>query len=311
MKADDIRSSYLEFFRQRGHVLNEATDRAQQRPDAPVQQRGQWFSSSRITPAKVPVPYRRAATAQKCLRAGGKANDLDEVGKTARHMTFFEMMGNFSFGDYFKQEAILWAWEYSTEVVKIPAEKIWVSVYEDDDEAASIWEKEVGVPSGKIIRLGAKDNFWGPGRRHRGVRTCSELHLDRGEAFGPGPLGAEGDARFMEYWNLVFPQFDQHRMARARPSEPGHRHGHGAGSAWPPSFKEKETVFDVDHIFPIIQNAENLAAATYAQKPRAVSSDFRSHPRPVVYDCRWSLAGQRGPGLRRTPVAAACGTIRP
>ncbi len=279
MKADDIRSSYLEFFRQRGHVV-ERSDKIVPSNDPTL-----LFSSAGMVQFKpyytgeVPVPYRRAATAQKCLRAGGKANDLDEVGKTARHMTFFEMMGNFSFGDYFKQEAILWAWEYSTEVVKIPAEKIWVSVYEDDDEAASIWEKEVGVPSGKIIRLGAKDNFWGPAGDTGACGPCSELHLDRGEAFGPGPLGAEGDARFMEYWNLVFPQFDQ-QPDGSRPPLKNRGIDTGMGlERMAAILQEKETVFDVDHIFPIIQNAENLAAATYAQNPvpfRVISDHIRA-----------------------------------
>ena len=279
MKTDDIRSSYLEFFRERGHVV-ERSDKIVPSNDPTL-----LFSSAGMVQFKpyytgeVPVPYRRAATAQKCLRAGGKANDLDEVGKTARHMTFFEMMGNFSFGDYFKREAIQWAWEYSTQVVKIPAERIWVSVYEDDDEAAGIWETEIGIPPAKIVRLGAKDNFWGPAGDTGACGPCSELHLDRGETFGPGPLGAEGDARFMEYWNLVFPQFDQ-QPDGSRPPLQNRGIDTGMGlERMAAILQNKETVFDVDHIFPIIQHAESLAGAAYTANPvpfRVIADHIRA-----------------------------------
>ncbi|NLT60647.1 MAG: alanine--tRNA ligase [Candidatus Hydrogenedentes bacterium] len=279
VKTDDIRSSYLEFFRERGHVV-ERSDKIVPSNDPTL-----LFSSAGMVQFKpyytgeVPVPYRRAATAQKCLRAGGKANDLDEVGKTARHMTFFEMMGNFSFGDYFKREAIQWAWEYSTQVVKIPAERIWVSVYEDDDEAAGIWETEIGIPPAKIVRLGAKDNFWGPAGDTGACGPCSELHLDRGETFGPGPLGAEGDARFMEYWNLVFPQFDQ-QPDGSRPPLQNRGIDTGMGlERMAAILQNKETVFDVDHIFPIIQHAESLAGSAYTANPvpfRVIADHIRA-----------------------------------
>jgi alanyl-tRNA synthetase len=279
VKADEIRSSYLEFFRERGHVV-ERSDKIVPSNDPTL-----LFSSAGMVQFKpyytgeVPVPYRRAATAQKCLRAGGKANDLDEVGKTARHMTFFEMMGNFSFGDYFKREAIQWAWEYSTQVVKIAPEQIWISVYEDDDEAANIWETEIGIPSGKIVRLGVKDNFWGPAGDTGACGPCSELYLDRGEAFGPGPLGADGDSRFMEYWNLVFPQFDQ-QPDGSRPPLKNRGIDTGMGlERMAAILQGKETVFDVDHIFPIIQNAESLSGATYTANPtpfRVIADHIRA-----------------------------------
>lgn len=279
MKTDDIRSSYLEFFRKRGHVI-ERSDKIVPSNDPTL-----LFSSAGMVQFKpyytgeVPVPYRRAATAQKCLRAGGKANDLDEVGKTARHMTFFEMMGNFSFGDYFKKEAIAWAWEYSTDVVKIPAEKIWVSVFEEDDEAAEIWEREIGIPPEKIVRLGVKDNFWGPAGDTGACGPCSELHLDRGEAFGPGPLGAPDDTRFMEYWNLVFPQFDQ-QPDGSRPPLKNRGIDTGMGlERMAAILQDKETVFDIDTIVPIIQNTENLAAASYKKNPvpfRVIADHIRA-----------------------------------
>lgn len=279
MKTDDIRSSYLEYFQKRDHVI-ERSDKIVPSNDPTL-----LFSSAGMVQFKpyytgeVPVPYRRAATAQKCLRAGGKANDLDEVGKTARHMTFFEMMGNFSFGDYFKKEAIAWAWEYSTEVVKIPAEKIWVSVFEEDDEAAEIWEREIGIPPEKIVRLGVKDNFWGPAGDTGACGPCSELHLDRGEAFGPGPLGAPDDTRFMEYWNLVFPQFDQ-QADGSRPPLKNRGIDTGMGlERMAAILQDKETVFDIDTIVPIIQNTENLATATYKKNPvpfRVIADHIRA-----------------------------------
>ncbi len=184
MTSDEIRTSFLEFFKQRGHVI-ERSDTLVPKNDPTL-----LFTSAGMVQFKpyytgeVPVPYRRAATVQKCLRAGGKANDLDEVGKTARHLTFFEMLGNFSFGDYFKREAILWAWEYTTQVLRMPADDIWVSVFVEDDEAAAIWEKEIGLPPHKIARLGAKDNFWGPAGDRGACGPCSELHIDRGQALG-------------------------------------------------------------------------------------------------------------------------------
>ena len=154
-------------------------------------------------------PYKRATTVQKCVRAGGKHNDLDEVGRTSRHLTFFEMMGNFSFGDYFKEEAIPLAWEFFTEILNLDPERLWVTVHITDDEAAEIWEKDVGVPPERIQRL-AEDNWWrmadtGPNG------PCSEIFWDKGVEYGPsgGPKNPEAEERYIEIWNLVFMQYDQ------------------------------------------------------------------------------------------------------
>jgi len=220
---------------------------------------------------EVPVPYRRAATSQKCLRAGGKANDLDEVGKTARHLTFFEMLGNFSFGDYFKRESIAWGWEYSTEVLKIPGESIWISVFEDDDEAAEIWEKEVGIPSSRIVRLGAKENFWGPAGDTGACGPCSEMHVDRGDAWGCGrpdcAPGCEECERFLEYWNHVFPQFDQ-QPDGSRPPLKNRGIDTGMGlERLAALLQNVETVFDTDGIFPIIERTLTLTKTKYKDNP--------------------------------------------
>jgi len=155
--------------------------------------------------------YTRAATSQKCVRAGGKHNDLENVGYTARHHTFFEMLGNFSFGDYFKQEAISWGWDLLTDGYKLPQEKLWVSVFKDDDEAYRIWEEEIGIPSERIVRLGEKDNFWAMGDTGP-CGPCSEILIDQGKSLSCGKQdcapGCDCD-RYLEIWNLVFTQFDR------------------------------------------------------------------------------------------------------
>ena len=267
MKSDDIRSSYLEFFRARGHVI-ERSDTLVPGNDPTL-----LFTSAGMVQFKpyytgeVPVPYRRAATAQKCFRT----SDLDEVGKTARHLTFFEMLGNFSFGDYFKREAIAWAWEYSTQVLKLDPNRIWVSVYEEDDEAFGVWEKEIGIPATRIKRLGMKDNFWGPAGDTGACGPCSELHIDRGEALGCGRPdcgpGCESCERFMEFWNLVFPQYDQ-QTDGSRPPLKNRGIDTGMGLERVAALLQgKETVFDADGMFPIIEATQALCKTKYAENP--------------------------------------------
>ena len=154
--------------------------------------------------------YTRAVSSQRCVRAGGKHNDLENVGYTARHHTFFEMLGNFSFGDYFKEDAIQYAWEFLTETLGLPAEKLWITVFEEDDEAADIWLKEIGVSAERFSRIGAKDNFWSMGDTGP-CGPCSEIFYDHGEDVAGGPPGTpeeDGD-RYIEIWNLVFMQFNR------------------------------------------------------------------------------------------------------
>ena len=153
------------------------------------------------------------------LRAGGKHNDLDNVGYTARHHTFFEMLGNFSFGDYFKEGAISYGWDLITNVYGLPEEKLWVTVYEDDDEAFEIWNKNIGVAGKRIVRMGEKDNFWSMGNTGP-CGPCSEILIDQGESFGcekPGcAVGCECD-RYLELWNLVFMQFERNQEGEMKP----------------------------------------------------------------------------------------------
>jgi alanyl-tRNA synthetase len=215
MKSAEIRDKFLKYFESKGHAIVASS------PLVPGNDPTLLFTNSGMVQFKDVFlgqeirPYTRATTSQRSLRAGGKHNDLENVGYTARHHTFFEMLGNFSFGDYFKKDAIQYAWELLTSVYKLPKEKLWVTVYQTDDEAYDIWAKEIGVPQERIVRIGDKpgggsDNFWqmadtGP------CGPCSEIFYDHGDEVEGGPPGskdADGD-RYIEIWNLVFMQFNR------------------------------------------------------------------------------------------------------
>ena len=186
--VNDLREKYLSFFESKGHL------RLPSFPLVPINDKSLLLINSGMAPMKkfftgeVEPPSHRVTTCQKCIRTG----DIDNVGHTARHGTFFEMLGNFSFGDYFKEQAIKWAWEFLTEVLEIPAELLYPSIYENDDEAFEIWNKEVGVPAEKIIRLGKEDNFWEHGTGPCG--PCSEIYFDRGEKYGCGTVSPAATA---------------------------------------------------------------------------------------------------------------------
>jgi alanyl-tRNA synthetase len=197
---------YLSFFESRGHTLVPSARLLPEDPTLLFTAAGMVpFKAYYSDPAKAPYP--RAASCQKCLRAGGKQSDLENVGRTLRHHTFFEMLGNFSFGDYFKKEAIEWAWELSIEVWKLDKDRIWVTIFEDDDEAFELWSKHVGFPKKRIKRLGKKDNFWGPVGDTGVCGPSSEMHFDTGREGPDGGPGQDDSDRYIEYWNLVFPQF--------------------------------------------------------------------------------------------------------
>ena len=217
MKVTQIRQNFLKFFESKGHQVVSSS------PVVPGDDPTLLFTNAGMNQFKDVFlgfdkrAYSRATTAQKCIRAGGKHNDLDNVGYTARHHTFFEMLGNFSFGDYFKKDAISYAWELLTTVYKLPAEKLWVTVYAEDDEAYDIWQKEIGVPAERIIRIGdnkggryASDNFWMMGDTGP-CGPCTEIFYDHGDHIAGGPPGSpdeDGD-RYIEIWNNVFMQFNR------------------------------------------------------------------------------------------------------
>ena len=210
MKTRDIRQKFLDYFADNGHEIVASS------PLVPHNDPTLLFTNAGMVQFKDVFlgqdkrSYKRAVTAQRCVRAGGKHNDLDNVGYTARHHTFFEMLGNFSFGDYFKREAIQHAWTLLTDGYGLPAEKLWVTVFEDDDEAADIWLGEIGVPQSRFARIGASDNFWAMGDTGP-CGPCSEIFYDHGPEVAGGPPGtpdADGD-RYVEIWNLVFMQFNR------------------------------------------------------------------------------------------------------
>ena len=261
--AQELRTSFLKFFAERDHT---AVPSASLIPHDPTV----LFTVAGMVPFKPyfvgdeVAPYSRAATIQKCARAGGKHNDLDDVGRTKRHLVFFEMMGNFSFGDYFKSKAIPWSWEFVTETLGFDGDRIWVTVHTSDDEAEAMWHEEVGVPMDRIQRLGDKDNFWQMGDTGP-CGPCSELHIDRGSEFGPpgGPLNDPHGDRFMEFWNLVFMQYNQSsdgsRVALPKPSIDT-----GAGLERILALLQgKDSVWETDAIFPIVEAAQSVTGSSY------------------------------------------------
>jgi alanyl-tRNA synthetase len=210
MLTNQIRTSFLDFFAKNGHkILPSSSLVPHNDPTLMFTNAGMNQFKNYFTGLEKPE-FTRVATSQKCVRAGGKHNDLDNVGYTARHHTFFEMLGNFSFGDYFKEEAIYFAWEFLTKEMKIPKEKLLATIYHDDDEAFDLWKKIAGFSDDKIIRIATNDNFWSMGDVGP-CGPCSEIFFDHGDKiFGdvPGSRDENGD-RFTEIWNLVFMQFDK------------------------------------------------------------------------------------------------------
>src|SRR4051794_28531733 len=226
MKSSEIRSSFLEYFRSKGHTIVPSSSLVPANDPTLLFVNSGMVQFKDVFLGKEKRPYSRATTAQRSLRAGGKHNDLENVGYTARHHTFFEMLGTFSFGDYFKKDAIAFAWELLTKVYKLPPERLWTTVYQTDDEAYDLWTKMVGVPKERCVRIGDKpggakfqsDNFWqmadtGP------CGPCSEIFYDHGEGIEGGPPGspdADGD-RYIEIWNLVFMQFNRDEKGNMNP----------------------------------------------------------------------------------------------
>ena len=208
MKTADIRQQYLDFFQSVGHRIVPSSSLV------PFNDPTLLFANAGMNQFKDALlgredpGYKRAVSAQKCVRAGGKHNDLENVGYTARHLTFFEMLGNFSFGDYFKEEAVVWAWQFVTEVLALSPRRLWVTVHPTDDESRALWTGKIGVPADRVIDH--ESNFWTMGDTGP-CGPCTELFYDHGPAVAGGPPGSaeeEGD-RYIEFWNLVFPQFDR------------------------------------------------------------------------------------------------------
>ena len=266
VNSNDIRKTFLEFFEEKGHTIVPSSSLI------PHNDPTLFFVNAGMVPFKDVFTgaevrsYSRATSVQKCLRVSGKHNDLDNVGRTPRHHTFFEMLGNFSFGDYFKAEAIPMAWELLAERLKVDTTRLWVTVYEDDDEAYSLWRDKIGFPEARLQRLGAKENFWSMGELGP-CGPCSEIHYDHGSAVSSDDRGPAGeDDRYVEIWNNVFMQFDQTTDGRFDLPKPSIDTGMGLERI-AAVLQGVYSNYDTDLFQPLIQRAASLAGTPYGSDP--------------------------------------------
>ena len=271
MDSKEIRETFLDFFEKRGHTRVKSSSLIPHGDPSLLFTNAGMVQFKNVFLGLEKRPYTRATSCQKCVRAGGKHNDLENVGKTARHHTFFEMLGNFSFGDYFKREAILYAWELLTEVYKLPKEKLWVTIYKDDDEAFEIWTKEVGFPADRIVRMGEKDNFWAMGDTGP-CGPCSEIIIDQGEDMACGPNCGVGKCdcdRFLELWNLVFMQYNRDESGKLTPL-PKPSIDTGMGLERITAVLERvRSNFDTDLFKPLIEFVCNETGVNYGEAERS------------------------------------------
>ncbi|MGH8728804.1 MAG: alanine--tRNA ligase-related protein, partial [Burkholderiales bacterium] len=218
MKSAEIRQKFLDYFASQDHAVVAGSSLIPANDPTLLFTNAGMVQFKDVFLGRESRPYSRAVTAQRCVRAGGKHNDLENVGYTTRHHTFFEMLGNFSFGDYFKREAIRYSWEFLTRTLAIPAEKLWVTVYSEDDEAAKTWLDDIRVPRERLVRIATMDNFWQMGETGP-CGPCSEIFYDHGPEIEGGPPGSkdsEGD-RYVEIWNLVFMQYNRDDEGKLNP----------------------------------------------------------------------------------------------
>ena len=218
MKTSEIRQSFLDFFHSKNHKVISSSSLVPTNDETLLFTNAGMVQFKDVFLGTEKKNYKRATTSQRCIRAGGKHNDLENVGYTLRHHTFFEMLGNFSFGDYFKEDAIKFAWEFLTDVLKLDKDKLWITVYKDDDEAEEIWKEIIGIDPKRIARLGDEDNFWSMGDAGP-CGPCSEIFYDHGDHIDGTPPGAEGDEgdRYIEIWNLVFMQYNRDDDGKMEP----------------------------------------------------------------------------------------------
>ncbi|MDD3631823.1 MAG: alanine--tRNA ligase, partial [Atribacterota bacterium] len=263
MNSNQIRDAFLQFFHSKGHKIMPSASLIPEDPTI-------LFTIAGMVPFK-PIflgqkksPLKRAATSQKCLRT----NDIENVGKTARHHTFFEMLGNFSFGDYFKKEAIMWSWEFFTQIIGFPKEKLHVSVYKDDNEAFDLWHNMVGVPETHIVKLGEEDNFWKVGPEGP-CGPCSEIYIDLGPERASAQGGGVGvDDRYLELWNLVFMQYNRNHDGSLEPL-PSQNIDTGLGLERIASvLQNAPSDFETDLFLPIIQYTAQKAGISYGKSQR-------------------------------------------
>ena len=301
MKAKQVRKTYIDYFRSKGHELVVSDSLVPQNDPSML------FTNAGMVPFKDVLlgvekrPYTRAVSSQRCIRVGGKHNDLENVGYTARHHTFFEMLGNFSFGDYFKKETIAFAWELLTENYSIPADKLWITVFKDDDESETIWREDIGVPAERISRLDEEDNFWTMGDTGP-CGPCSEIYYDHGPEIegSPPAIGSDPGDRFVEIWNLVFTQFDRSRDGSLSPL-PSPCVDTGLGlERMAAVLQDKHSTFETDLFTPLIKDAAKICGTKDLNNPslKVISDHLRASAFLVADGVSVSNEG-RGYVLRR------------
>lgn len=268
MTSNEIRKAFLRFFEQHQHRVVKSSALVPKDDPTLLFTNAGMVQFKDVLLGREKREYVRATSAQKCVRAGGKHNDLENVGHTARHHTFFEMLGNFSFGEYFKEGAIQFAWDFLTGELSLPIDKLWITVYQDDDEAFNIWHRQIGVPAERIVRMGEKDNFWAMGDTGP-CGPCSEIHIDQGPALGTGPddvLGGEGD-RFLELWNLVFMQYNRDAAGNLTPL-PQQNIDTGMGLERIAAIMQGvQSNYETDLLRPLIATVEEMVAKPYGSDP--------------------------------------------
>ncbi|KAK4477261.1 hypothetical protein RD792_016475 [Penstemon davidsonii] len=278
--GDSIRKRFLDFYAARGHKVLPSSSLVPEDPTVLLTIAG-MLQFKPIFLGKVPREVPRAATSQKCIRT----NDIENVGRTSRHQTFFEMLGNFSFGDYFKQDAIKWAWELATLEFGLPAERLWISVYEDDDETFAIWHDQLGVPANRIKRLGEEDNFWTSGVTGP-CGPCSEIYYDFHPEKGHSDVDLGDDARFIEFYNLVFMQYNKKDDGSLEPLKQKNIDTGLGLERMARILQQVPNNYETDLIFPIIEKASNLANVSYTLADESTKTNLKiigDHMRAIVY----------------------------
>ncbi|MEK7842124.1 MAG: alanine--tRNA ligase, partial [Deltaproteobacteria bacterium] len=267
MKANEIRKTFLEYFKKNGHTIVSSSSLVPKGDPTLLFTNAGMVQFKGVFLGEEKRDYKRAVSVQKCMRAGGKHNDLENVGRTARHHTFFEMLGNFSFGDYFKEEAVAYAWEFLTKEIGFDPKDIWVTVFQEDNEAAGIWGGNTGISKERIVRMGEKDNFWSMGDVGP-CGPCSEIIIDQGKDVGCGKptcaVGCDCD-RFLEIWNLVFMQYNKDLKGKLSPlPKPSIDTGMGL-ERLAAIMQGKKSNYESDLFAPIINFIEEVSGKSYGE----------------------------------------------
>ena len=290
MKTNQIRESFLEYFNSKGHEIVPSSSLIPNNDETLLFTNAGMVQFKDVFLGTESKNFTRATTSQRCIRAGGKHNDLENVGYTLRHHTFFEMLGNFSFGDYFKEDAIKYAWEFLTEVLKLDKDKLWITVYKDDDEAEEIWKNIIGVDASRIARLGDEDNFWSMGDTGP-CGPCSEIHVDlrsnlEKEKIKGADLVNKDHPHVVEIWNLVFIQFDRQKDGSLKKLDKQYVDTGMGLERLCMALQGKNSTYETDFFTDIIKEIENISGKKYLEGDKNVDIGIRvvsDHLRAIIF----------------------------